>query len=378
MALTDFLQQKLKHMAENDRHRSLKTTHRDFSEQAYVTRNGKKLTSFCCNDFLGLSHHPDVIEATVKAVQEYGVGAGASRLITGSHPFYKILEKELAQYKAMPEALVFGSGYLTNIGCIPALVGKEDLVIVDRLAHACILDGIKLSGAKFYRYRNNDVQHCQQLLEKHRKHYRHCLVITEHVFSMDGTVAPLQALQKLATEYESLLYVDDAHGLATVTDQGNVKPDIYMGTLSKVLGSYGGYVCSNTTIIDYLIHTARSLIFSTGLPVTTIAAAIAALNVIKSQTELTQRPLEKARYFCKLLDLPPPQSPIVPLILGDDNKALTAAHALEEKGYLVSAIRPPTVPENTARLRFTFTALHENRDIEDLASYIQKQKWGLV
>ncbi len=339
-----------------------------------VCREGKKFVSFASNDYLGLAQHPQVRAAAQAAVQQYGAGAGASRLVTGNHPLYVELERLLAQYQQTEKACVFGSGYLANIGVIPALVGLGDLIIADRLAHACLLDGAILSGAKLLRFAHNDVENCANLLKLNRAKYKNCLLITETIFSMDGDAAPLVALQQIAQEYDAWLMSDSAHALAEHSSIAKLPSiDINMGTLSKALGSYGGYIAGSAELIEWLQNTARSLIYTTALPPANIAAAIASLKIIKAQPEILQKPLDNARLFCAAALLPAPQSPIVPLIIGSDAAALAAQKMLENENFLVPAIRPPTVPANTARLRLTFSALHCESDILRLAKLCSKR-----
>jgi len=369
-ALNDILQQKLQLLAAKQQKRTLKESVR--GEGVRVTRAGRELISFSCNDYLGLSHHPEVIAAAMDALKKYGAGAGASRLVTGNFPLYDELETALATYKNTEAACVFGSGYLANIGTIPALVGSGDLILADKLIHACMVDSARLSGATFMRFAHNNMEHCRMLLEANRAEHQHCLILTETIFSMDGDRAPLTALASLAKEFDSWLMVDGAHEFSA---HGKDTPTIQMGTLSKAAGSYGGYICGSKILIDYLKTASRSLIYSTGLPPATVAASLAAFKVMAREPGLTEKPLKNARLFTSLLGLEPAESAIVPLILKDNDKALTASQLLEEKGFLVAAIRPPTVPENTARLRFAFSALHTKADIEAVAAIIKSQGW---
>lgn len=339
------------------------------SAAAGVLRNGRRLVSFSCNDYLGLSQHPAVIEAAQQAIAQYGAGAGASRLVTGNHPLYDALEAALADYKHTEAACVFGSGYLANIGVIPAAAGRGDLIIADKLVHACILDGIKLSGAKLLRFAHNDAADCARLLAQYRGQHVNCLVITETVFSMDGDVAPLAELRQLCDQHDAWLMTDDAHGIGT----SPANADIVMGTMSKSLGAYGGYVCGSQALVRYLKTAARSLIFTTALPPATVAAALKSLEILRENSHLAQQPLAHAQRFTQELGLPLAQSPIVPLILGSEQAALDAAQKLERAGFLVSAIRPPTVPENGARLRFSFSAMHEEYDVTNLIKEIKSE-----
>lgn len=372
-ALNDIVQQKLSALTAKHLERKLRETR--LVEGVHVRRNGRELISFSSNDYLGLSQHPAVKAAAVAAIEQYGTGAGASRLVTGNHPLYAELEAALAAYKGLESCLIFGSGYLANTGIIPALVGTGDLIIADKWVHACMLDGARLSGATILRFAHNNLDHCCMLLAAHRQEHQHCLLLTETVFSMDGDRPPITALHHLAQEYDAWLMTDDAHGLG-VLPQHTSPPEIQMGTLSKGVGSYGGYVCGSSALIDYLTSTARSLIFSTGLPPAEIASAIAALQIMASDTAFVAKPLAHARLFTSLLGLETAQSAIVPLILGDNERALAASAYLEEQGFLVPAIRPPTVPPNSARLRFAFSALHEPQQIEKLAALIKEQGWA--
>lgn len=339
-----------------------------------MIRNGRNYISFSCNDYLGLTHHPKVIAAAHAALDQYGTGAGASRLVTGNNPLYHELEKALATCKGTEAALVFGSGYLANLGTIPALVGPGDLILADKLSHACMLDAARLSGATVLRFAHNNLDHCRLLLESHRAEHHHCLILTETVFSMDGDCAPLQALRHLADTFDAWLMTDDAHGFG-VLPQALSPAHIQMGTLSKAVGNYGGYLCGSNLLITYLTTAARSLIFSTALPPATLAAALAAVQIIASEPERVAMPLRHARHFTNLLGLAPASSAIVPLLLKENEKALAASCLLEARGYLVAAIRPPTVPENTARLRFAFTSSHETADVEAIATIIKEQEW---
>lgn len=349
----------------------------------YVERGGRRLISFSCNDYLNLSRHPTVIKAAVEAAQRYGSGAGASRLVTGNHPLYAQLEARLARLKATEAACVFGSGYLANTGIIPALVGSDDLILVDELSHACINAGAKLSGGTVKRYRHADVGHAETLLNAHRAGHPLALLVTDGVFSMDGDLAPLHDLATVARRFDAWLLADDAHGLGVVGGgrgssfaNGNGGPadvPLQMGTLSKAIGAYGGYLCGSQAVIDLMCTRARTLIYSTGLPPPVVAAAIAALDIVESDTAYVAEPLRKASLFTRALNLPEPQSAIVPLILGDSDATMAAARSLEEDGFLVVGIRPPTVPPGTARLRFAFTARHPDAEIERLAGSVRRR-----
>jgi len=348
---------------------------------AVVWRAGRRLLSFSSNDYLGLSQHPAVKQAAVAALLEHGTGAGASRLISGNHPLYADLEERLARFEGMEAALVFGSGYLANLGTIPALIGPEDLFLADELSHACVHGGGRQSRAVQRRFRHNDLADCERLLREERPRRRRCLIATDAVFSMDGDRAPLAELAELARTHDAWLLADDAHGLGLLG--GGVESpltatgvDLLIGTLSKALGGYGGFVCASRPVVELLVNRARTLIYSTGLPPATLAGAVAALEVVTADPELRRQPVARARLFAEALGLPPPPSAIVPLVLGDAGSALEASEALAEAGFLVVAIRPPTVPAGTARLRFSFSAHHADGDVRAVAQAVEQL--GLV
>ncbi len=350
----------------------------------WVERDGRRLLSFSCNDYLNFSQHPQIIAAAIDAIKNYGIGAGASRLVTGNHALYKELETRLARLKGTEAACVFGSGYLANTGIIPAVVGADDLILVDELAHACIHAGAKLSGARVHLYRHCDLRHAEAILAQHRAGKKRALIATDGVFSMDGDIAPLASLSDLARRFDAWLLSDDAHGLGVVGDgrgstfvntAANAKIDVPLqaGTLSKAVGAYGGYLCASRAVIDLMRTRARTFIYSTGLPPAIVAAAIAALDLIERNPGYAAEPLRKARLFTRALNLPEAQSAIVPVIVGDAAAALAASDLLRDNGFLVVAIRPPTVPAGTARLRFAFTAQHGDDDIARLADIVRRQ-----
>jgi 8-amino-7-oxononanoate synthase len=376
-SLDDFAISKL---AELDRASLRRTLSESFrGEGPWIERNGRRLLSFSCNDYLNLSHHPALKAAATAAIAQYGVGAGASRLVTGNHPLFRELEERLARLKRTEAACIFGSGYLANAGIVPTLAGEGDLILIDELAHACLWAGTQLSRAKTLTFRHNDVRHVQELLTANRPRARRALLVTDGVFSMDGDLAPLPELAALCAAFDTWLMTDDAHGLGVI---GNGRGSAFaagasalvplqMGTLSKAIGGYGGYLCASRAVIDLMKTRARTLIYSTALPPAMAAAAIAALTIIESQPELTTKPLVKARAFTSRLSLPEAQSPIVPLVLGEPEAALQASKKLAEEGFLVTPIRPPTVPAGTARLRFAFTALHPDEEIARLADAVR-------
>jgi 8-amino-7-oxononanoate synthase len=373
-SLDRYATQKLESLVRRNLRRELSVT--DRSGGRLVASRNARLISFACNDYLGLSHHPEVIAASQEATARYGVGAGAARLITGNHPLYAELERQLAALKGTEDAVVFGSGYLTNIGAIPALAGARDLVVLDELCHSCLLAGASLSRAHVVTFKHNDADDAKRILEAERQRYRHCLLITEGVFSMEGDLAPLPKLAALTTSYDAWLMTDDAHGLgvvgngrgSTFAHETPIEVPLQMGTLSKAVGGYGGYVCASRAVAELLRNRARSFVYATALPPGVVAAASKALEIIATDAALVARPLARARLFAATFDRPPAESAIVALVLGATERALAASETLRTVGYLVPAIRPPTVPNGTARLRFAFSALHAEADVTALAT----------
>jgi len=376
-SLDAYAQDKLADLERRNLRRALTETLRE--DGIWVERGGRRLLSFSCNDYLNLSQHPAVKQAAAEALRIYGAGSGASRLITGNHPLYAELEARLARIKATEAALVFGSGYLANAGIIPALIGRDGLVLVDELAHACIHAGAQLSGGRVLAFRHNDVADARELLSTQRAGHDHALIVTDGVFSMDGDLAPLADLLSAANEHDAWLMSDDAHGLGVIgggrgsSFAGNVHIPLplQMGTLSKAVGAYGGYLCASAAVIDLMRNRARTLIYSTGLPPAIVAASIAALDLIEREPDYAARPVKKAKAFTRLVNLPEAQSPIVPVLVGDEQAALEASRLLADEGFLAVAIRPPTVPVGTARLRLTFTAQHPDDAIERLADIVR-------
>jgi 8-amino-7-oxononanoate synthase len=362
-SLDKFASAKLAALNERSLRRNLTATERTVGVD--VLRGGHQLISFSCNDYLGLAQHPRVKAAAVAAVERYGAGAGASRLVTGDHPLLRELEVRLARRKGKAAALVFGSGYLANVGIPGALVGEGDLILIDELAHASMHSGARLTEAHVLTFRHNDTDRLAKLLADARRAHRHVLIMTERVFSMDGDRAPLREMAGLAAKADAWLMADDAHGFGVVEHDGDVLLD--MGTLSKSLGSYGGYLCASAPVIDLLKNRARSFVYSTGLPPASAAAALAALEVIDAEPVRCARPLVLARRFAQALRLPRPESAIVPMLVGAPERALAMSSALERAGFLVVAIRPPTVPDGTSRLRFTFSAAHTEAQVDALA-----------
>lgn len=338
-----------------------------------AVRGGREYVDFSSNDYLGLSSHPALVAAAKKALERFGVGAGASRLMSGNLTIHHELEEEVAAFKGAESALVFNSGYQANLGIIPALLGRRDLVLADHLCHASQLDGALLSRAALVRFRHNDPGHLSELLGKHRGEFRRCLVMTESVFSMDGDRAPLGPLLELSRRHRCLFLVDEAHATGVFGPQGrgcveaeglSGEVDLVMGTFSKALGGFGGYLAASRTIVDFLVNSARSFIYSTALPAPVIAANLAALRLCLSGEAHGEDLLLRAAAFRDALRakgwVVGGDSQIVPVVVGESGRAISLSGYLAERGYLVLPVRPPTVPEGSARLRFSLTSAHSD------------------
>jgi len=350
----------------------------DAMDAVHVEQGGRVLINFCSNDYLGLTRHPEVIAAAQAATARYGTGSGASRLVTGGHPLLFELEARLARFKGSEDCILFGSGYLANLAIAPALLGAGDLILIDELAHACLFAGAQLSRARVETFRHNDLADLEAKLTEMRPDARRAMIMTDGVFSMDGDLAPLPGLLVIADRHNTWTLVDDAHGVGVVAGgRGSAhafdppaQAPLQMGTLSKALGSYGGYLCASHAVCELLRTRARPLVFTTAPAPASIAAALKALDLVESDSAMCERPTQLARRFCAAAGLPEPVSPIVPVILGSASAALDASSHLRAEGFLVTAIRPPTVPRGTARLRITFSAAHDEADIDRLASLV--------
>ncbi len=338
-----------------------------------VRIDGRVLVNFSSNDYLGLAADPRVAEAAAEAARRHGAGAGASRLITGSHPLLHELEERLAAFKGGEDAVVFGSGYLANIATLTALAGTEDLILVDALAHSCLWAGARLSRARVVAFAHNDLAELEAKLTELRADHRHAWIVTEGVFSMDGDRAPLAAIAALARAHDAFLHVDDAHGTGVLAaGRGSLAAagavaEVQLGTLSKALGSYGGFVVAARPVAELIRNRGWGFVYTTGLPPAAAGAALKALEIIADEPERCARPLMLARRLAARLGLPEPESAIVPLVLGEAEAALAAQQALETRGLLAVAIRPPTVPAGTARLRISLSAAHDEEDVDSLA-----------
>jgi 8-amino-7-oxononanoate synthase len=344
----------------------------------------KNIVNFCSNDYLGLSKNENVVAAFKKAADDYGVGSGSAHLICGHSKAHHLLEEELAEFTGRERALLFSTGYMANLGSINALVGRGDFVFEDKLNHASLLDGGLSSGANFKRYLHADLTQLEKLLYKARGEK---LIVTDGVFSMDGDVAPLRELAILAKQHDTLLMVDDAHGFGVLgqtggglTEELNLTQNdvpILMGTFGKAFGTFGAFIAGSETLIETLIQFSRTYIYTTALPPSIAEATRASLKIVITETwrrEKLQTLISQFKTGAAQLNLPlmPSDSPIQPLFVGDSFRASKMSEQLLEAGFLVSAIRPPTVPKNKARLRITLSVLHEAEDVSRLLETLCK------
>lgn len=356
-----------------------------------IAYDGRTVVQFASNDYLGLANHPQVKEAAQAALKEFGMGAGASRLISGTLMPHQELEQALASFKGTEAALIFGSGYAANLGLIPALAGPDGLILADRLSHASLIDGCRVSRARFRVFQHNDPEHVRALLRR-RRSSQPVLIVTEGVFSMDGDLAPLPELVALACEYEATLFVDDAHGTGVMGAQGRGTIEHYgidptsilqMGTFSKALGSSGGYTVGSRAYVEYLINTCRSFIYTTAPAPMVAAAARAALCIVIEEPDRRARLWRNREMLYHGLQrmgfrLTKTASPILPILLDEAHVAVTLSRQLLDCGIYIPAIRPPTVPKGTSRLRLTVSSEHTveqiHRVLECLAEIGQAMK----
>jgi len=347
-------------------------------QQPSLTSDGQSLLSFCSNDYLGLANHPANIEALVNALPETGLGGAASHLICGHHDAHHRLEERLAAFTQRSAALFFSTGYMANMGAISALAGRGDTIFSDRLNHASIIDGCILSRAKVRRYPHSDMAALERMLADASGHK---LVVTDGVFSMDGDIAPLRELAALCKTHDALLVVDDAHGVGVLGPQGRgsvaelgLSEDdvpVLIGTLGKAVGTSGAFVAGPQILMDYLVQKARTYIYTTAMPPAIADATVASLDLIEQDDERRAHLRDLIEHFRRGAanlgyQLMPSDTPIQPIMVGDNWSALALSKALEEKGLLVTAIRPPTVPEGEARLRVTLSAAHARADVDRL------------
>ncbi len=367
------------------RFQGLERTARAYSETGgKIKIDGKEVLNFSSNDYLDLAHHRHVMDCSREALDQYGIGSTASRLVTGTLPIHEELEARLAKEKGYPAALVFGSGYMANAGTIPVLAGRDDTVFADKLVHASMIDACKLSGAKLVRFAHNDVQALEKRLEQFPAAGSRQLIITESVFSMDGDIAPLKEVAALAEKHGAMLMVDEAHSSGTFGPQGaglvreyglENSVTVSMGTLSKAFAGYGGFVACSENLRALLINSARAFIYTTAPPPAVIGAALGIMDVLEASPRLGAILQANADYFRSLLhaaglDTLQSESQIIPIVIGDNDQAVAISQRLRDQGIIAAAIRPPTVPAGSARLRLSVTLAHHVGDLEHAAKLI--------
>ena len=378
-----YISDELKNIKEAGLYRKLNVV--GSAQGTYLKINGREYLSFCSNNYLGLANNPLVVKAVKDAVEKYGWGAGASRLVSGNMELHEALEDEISRFKGKEASIVFSTGYMANIGAISSFVSKGDLVICDKLNHASIIDGCRLSGADFRVYPHCDIEKLENILRKSAK-YSHKLIVTDTVFSMDGDLAPLPDIVRIASKYKAMVMVDEAHGTGVFGEKGSgvvehfnlsKKINIVMGTLSKAVGSMGGYVSGEAGLIDFLRNKARSFMYTTALPPAVCAASIAGIKLIQKDHSLRTSLWHNVRYLnekLKLLDFNviSSESPIIPILIGDAKKAVNVSKFLHKEGILIPAIRPPTVPARSSRLRMTVMSTHTKEDMERLLDVLRE------
>ena len=385
--IDDELLPELKARQQNDLYRQRLVV--EGAQTITLSVDGKTLLNFCSNDYLGLANHPTVIAALKRGADNYGVGSGASHLINGHSRAHQALEEELAEFVGRPRALLFSTGYMANLGVVSALVGRGDFVFEDRLNHASLIDAGLLSGARLQRYLHADMDSLASHLAKSSTQQagKRTLIVIDGVFSMDGDLAPLPELAATAARHDAWLMVDDAHGLGVLGDKGqgtvshyqlsNDEVPILMGTLGKAFGTFGAFVAGSEALIETLIQQARSYIYTTALPPAVAEATRASLALVQQESwrrEKLATLIQRFRSGAAQLGLTLLDSgtPIQPLMVGDTGRAMRLSKALLTKGILVSAIRPPTVPDGSARLRITLSAQHDEVQVDQLLTALEE------
>ncbi len=359
----------------------------DASGASRLRIRGRQFLNFSSNNYLGLTTHPRVLKESALAIRQWGTGSGASRLLSGNLKIHEDLENKIAEFKNEEAATVFSSGYLAGLGAVTALVGEKDVVLVDRLNHASLIDAAKLSRAKLWVYPHRDLEALDDLLAK-SKSYRRRMVLTDSYFSMDGDVAPLKPIAALCRRHEAILMVDEAHATGVFGKKGGGltehfgltgKIDVVMGTLSKALASVGGYVAGKAVLKDYLITRCREFIYTTAPSPAASAAAYGALCVIREHPQIRERYWNKIRGVRKAVgslgfNLMDSEGPVIPILIGDTERTLRAAAFLRKQGIFAPAIRPPTVPKKTDRIRLSLTAAHTGKDLDRLLEVLRKMR----
>ena len=370
-----WLEMELQNLQEIGRYTHIRAL--DSPQGAWLVVDGKEVLNFCSNNYLGLANHPRVVRAAKEAIDRYGVGPGAVRTIAGTMTLHEELERKLAEFKGAPAAITFQSGFAANIGVIPALVGADDLIISDRLNHASIIDGVRLTKAARAIYEHTDPESLRQVLQEIVESYERVFVITDGVFSMDGDIAPLDRIVLLAEEFGAITIVDDAHGEGVLGRGGrgivdhfglHGRVDVEIGTLSKAFGVLGGVVAVSPVLVDWLKQRGRPFLFSSAMTVPDVAACIAAVDLLAESTELVDKLWDNARYFKKEMrqlgfDIGTSETPITPVILGEELLAQRFSKRLYEEGVFGTAITFPTVARGLARIRVMISAAHTRDDL---------------
>ena len=375
MSKLDWLNQEIDGLKEQGLYNRIRTI--GSAQGAWLTVDGKNVLNFCSNNYLGLANHPKIVEAAQEATRKYGVGPAAVRSIAGTMDLHVQLEQRLAKFKGAEDVITFQSGFTANLGTISALVGKEDVIFSDRLNHASIIDGCRLSGAKIVAYEHNDPSALEDAIKEHASNYRRALIVTDGVFSMDGDIAPLPELYEVAKKYDILFMVDDAHGEGVLGKGGrgivdhfglHGKVDIEVGTMSKAFGVVGGIVAGDRVIIEWLRQRGRPFLFSSAVTAPDAAACLAAVDLLEESTELVDRLWSNARYFKEEMkklgfDTGVSETPITPVMLGEAPLAQQFSRELFEEGVFAMSIGFPTVPKGKARIRVMISAAHDNDDL---------------
>lgn len=377
MKAYDFIGDEISELKKESLYRTLKAIQK--TEGAKVTINGKELINFCSNNYLGLADNPKVKQRAIETLNKFGVGSGASRLVSGNYEVHEELERKIAEYEETEASIIFPTGYMANLGTIQALVGPEDAVIVDKLNHASIIDGARLSGAKLMVYGHKYLEKLEKALKKSAGARRR-LIVSDFIFSMDGDLAPVEEMLDLSEKYDAMLMLDVAHSTGVVDlilpENNNI---VIMGTLSKAIGALGGFVAGSRDLIDYLRNKARSYVFTTAMPPAIAAAASASFDIISGDDSLQKKLWGNVEYLRDNLDplgfdLIGSETQIIPLMIGDTRKTVDISQYLFDNGIFLSAIRPPTVPRDTSRLRLTVTAMHSKKDIDHLIAKLREVK----
>jgi 8-amino-7-oxononanoate synthase len=383
-SLDYWVKKNLSKIKESNLHRTLVEISSSMGPEVVI--NKKSCYQFASNNYLGLTTNPKVINSSISSASKYGVGTGGSRLVTGTSSLHRKLEEEIASFKKTQDSIVFSSGYLASIGTIPSIMSKKDIIFSDELNHACLIDGARLAGSKIVIYKHSDMVDLKKKLKKYKSNKEKKMILTDSVFSMDGDIAPLDKIVELCDEYDCISMIDEAHATGVLGDTGSGasemfqvqdKIDICMGTLSKAVGSIGGYVAGSRDLIDFLKNKARSFIFDTSLPAPVLSASLKAISIIRKDNILREKLYDNIKYFQSYLEgsshnYLKSTTPIVPIIVGDEIKALMYSKFLLENQIYIPAVRPPSVPVGESRIRLTFMSTHKRKHIDKLIKVMKK------